>query len=74
MKSDEDELTEDELEQSADWDSRNFGDEEFLPNGGRYQVNHNYYMTFISSVCNLKLRLFCRVDWIYSSSLSSNSR
>jgi len=38
MKSEDDELTEDELEQSADWDSRNFGDEEFLPNGGRYQV------------------------------------
>ncbi|CBY38180.1 unnamed protein product [Oikopleura dioica] len=38
MKSEDDELTEDELEQSADWDSRNFGDEEFLPNGGRYQL------------------------------------
>ena len=43
MKSEDDELTEDELEQSADWDSRNFGDEEFLPNGGRYQVFIFYY-------------------------------
>ena len=42
MKSEDDELTEDELEQSADWDSRNFGDEEFLPNGGRYQVNTHF--------------------------------
>ena len=42
MKSEDDELTEDELEQSADWDSRNFGDEEFLPNGGRYQVNISF--------------------------------
>lgn len=38
MKSDDDELTEDELNQSADWDSRNFGDEEFLPSGGKYQI------------------------------------
>jgi len=34
----EEEVTEDELNQCLDWDSRNFGDSEFLPDGGKYKV------------------------------------
>lgn len=38
MEPDED-PSEDELTLATEWDSRNFGDKEFLPNGSRYKVN-----------------------------------
>jgi hypothetical protein len=34
----DDEVTEDELNQAVEWDSRNFGDQEFLPDGRKYKV------------------------------------
>ena len=32
------EVTEDELNQSLEWDSRNFGEKHFLPDGDKYKV------------------------------------
>ena len=40
------EVTEDELNQSLEWDSRNFGEKHFLPDGDKYKVIiiHAYYL------------------------------
>ena len=33
-----DEVTEDEINLSFDWDSRNFGEKQFLPDGDRHKL------------------------------------
>ena len=38
-ESNEEEPTEEELNQCLDWDSRNFGDQEFFENGSKYKVS-----------------------------------
>ena len=44
------EVTEDELNLSLEWDSRNFGEKHFLPDGDKYKV----CFTFICVFCALK--------------------
>ena len=40
------EVTEDELNQSLEWDSRNFGEKHFLPDGDKYKVFFNVIKLF----------------------------
>ena len=54
----EEEPSEDELTLATEWDSRNFGDKEFLPNGSRYKVKiFNYYNQL--KLCNTVHRALC---------------
>ena len=60
------EVTEDELNQSLEWDSRNFGEKHFLPDGDKYKVNFifNFLNYFFKNTIFLKNRIFLKIFFV----------